>query len=66
MKIATAPFATAAPITAPVRDTETAGVPYETIASMKGIEQLDKLDDQRGLVIAREGTAVRLKAVALP
>ncbi len=66
MKIPTAPFATAAPITAPVKDSETAGVPYETIASMKGIEQLDRLDDQRGLVIAREGTVVRLKAVALP
>jgi len=66
MKIATAPFATAAPITAPVRDSETAGVPYETIPSLKGIEQLDRLDDRRGLVIAREGTAVTLRTVTLP
>jgi hypothetical protein len=66
MKIPTAPFGTAAAITAPVRDTETAGVPYETIASLKGVEQLDKLDDQRGLVVQREGSAVTLKAVALP
>jgi hypothetical protein len=66
MKIPTAPFATAAAITAPVKDTETAGVPYETIAALKGVEQLDKLDDQRGLVVAREGSAVSLKAVTLP
>jgi hypothetical protein len=66
MKIPTDPFATAAPITSPVKDSETAGVPYETVASMKGIEQLDKLDEQRGLVVAREGNTVALKAVALP
>jgi hypothetical protein len=66
MKIPTEPFASAAPIVAPVKDSETAGVPYETIASLKGVEQLDKLDDQRGLVIAREGSAVTLKSVALP
>jgi hypothetical protein len=66
MKIPTEPFGSAAPIVAPVKDSETAGVPYETVASLKGIEQLDKLDDQRGLVIAREGSAVTLKSVALP
>ena len=66
MKIPTEPFATAAPITAPVKDSETAGVPYETVASMHGIEQLDKLDDARSIVIARDGTGVALKAVPLP
>ena len=44
MKIPTGPFATAAPITAPVKDAKPAGVPYETVASMNGIEQLDQLD----------------------
>jgi hypothetical protein len=66
MKIPTEPFATAAPITTPVNDSETAGVPYETVASMTGIEQLDKLDDARSIVIARDGTGVALKAVPLP
>jgi len=66
MKIPTDPFATATPITTPVKDSETAGVPYETVASLNGIEQIDKLDDQRGLVVAREGGIVTLKAVTLP
>ena len=37
MKIPTKDFATATPITTPV-ETETGGIPYETIASMRGIE----------------------------
>ena len=46
MKIPTDGFGAAAAITAPVK-TETGGVGYETIASMKGIEQLDLLDANR-------------------
>jgi hypothetical protein len=66
MKIPTDSFASAAPITQPVK-TETGGVAYETIATMKGIEQLDLLDASRTLVLARaEGGALNLAAVALP
>lgn len=66
MKIPTDGFATAAPITEPVK-TETGGVGYETVAAMKGIEQLDLLDAGRTLVLARaEGGALNLSAVALP
>jgi hypothetical protein len=66
MKIPTDSFAGAAPITQPVK-TETGGVAYETIATMKGIEQLDLLDASRTLVLARaEGGALNLAAVALP
>ena len=65
MKIATDGFATAAPITAPV-SAETAGVPYETIASMTGVEQLDLLDAQNSIVIARAGAALNLQIVPLP
>ena len=64
MKIATDTFASAAPITAGVRGT--GGVPFETVASMTGIEQLDLLDGTRSIVVVR-GTAGRnLQAVVLP
>jgi hypothetical protein len=65
MKIPTEGFGTAAPITEPVK-TETGGVAYETVASMKGIEQLDLLDAQHSLVLARTATALNLAAVPLP
>jgi hypothetical protein len=66
MKIPTDGFAGAAPITAKVT-TETGGVGYETIGSMKGIEQLDLLDANRTLVLARsDGGALSLAAAALP
>ena len=65
MKIPTAGFATAAPITAKVT-TETGGISYETIASMKGVEQMDLLDAQRSIVLARTASGLNLSAVALP
>jgi hypothetical protein len=65
MKIPTADFGTASAITAKVTS-ETAGIPYETIASMKGIEQMDLLDGQRSIVLARTNGALNLSAVALP
>jgi hypothetical protein len=66
MKIPTAGFANAAAITQPVT-AETGGVGYETIAAMKGIEQVDLLDASRTLVLARAvGGALNLDTVALP
>jgi hypothetical protein len=65
MKIPTADIATVTPITAPV-DTPTAGVPYQTIASMTGIEQLDLLDAQNSIVIAKVNGAFNLQVVPLP
>src|SRR5439155_12665564 len=66
MKIPTARFGDAAPITSPVAG-ETQGVPYETITTMKGIEQLDLLDAQNTIVLARAGTgALNLEVVPLP
>lgn len=67
MKIPTANFATAAGIEALVQGK--AGIDYETIASLKGIEQLDRLDERRAIVLAREagaGSALNLQAVPLP
>ncbi len=66
MKVATDGFATAPGITAKVAS-ETGGVGFEPVASLKGVEQLDLLDAQRALVLARtDGGALSLQAVALP
>jgi hypothetical protein len=65
MKIPTDAFGSATPITEPVK-TETAGVPYEKIASMTGVEQMDLLDAQRSIVLARSSSGLNLAAVPLP
>jgi len=66
MKIPTARFGDAAAITSPVAG-ETQGLPYETITTMKGIEQLDLLDAQNSLVLARAETGtLNLEVVPLP
>jgi hypothetical protein len=65
MKIPTDGFATAAPITQPVK-AETGGVAYETVAGMKGIEQLDLLDATRTIVLSRGDNGLNLATLALP
>jgi len=65
MKIPTADFGSATPITAPVTS-ETGGVAYEKIASMTGIQQLDKLDATHSVVIAQVAGGLNLSAVDLP
>jgi hypothetical protein len=67
MKVPTAGFATAPAITEAVPDGDTAGVAYQPIESMTGVEQLDLLDDSHALVLARtEQSTLNLEAVALP
>ena len=52
-------------ITKPVNGT--AGLSYETIAEMKGVVQLDRLDDQHAVVLIQEESgAMSLKTVELP
>jgi hypothetical protein len=64
MKISTAQFATAEPITQRIGGTQGE---FETIASMTGVEQLDLLDGTRSVVIARAEDGTRnLSAVVLP
>jgi hypothetical protein len=66
MKIPTSTFAAATPITTPVQ-TETAGVPFEKVTSMTGIEQMDKLDDQNVIVLARASSgSANLQVLPLP
>jgi hypothetical protein len=65
MKIPTDGFADAASITARVADK--AGVGYETVTAMKGVEQLDLLDAANTIVLARTDAGVlNLDVVALP
>ena len=66
MKIPTSSFAAAQGITARV-EAETSGVGFEPVANMKGIEQLDLLNDTHSIVLARgEGGVLNLEAVPLP
>jgi len=65
MKMSTRGIETETGITAPVADKQ--GLPYETIADWKGVEQLDKLDEKNALLLTRaENGALDLKTVALP
>ncbi len=67
MKIPTAGFGTAAPITTPVPNGSTAGVIHETIPAMKGVEQLDLLDGTHALLLQRaEPASLNLTAAVLP
>ena len=65
MKIPTEFFGTATPITTPSR-TETAGVPFESVKAMQGVQQLDLLDATHSIVIQGQPSALNLQAVELP
>jgi hypothetical protein len=66
MKVATDGFGSAPGITSPVTS-ETGGVGFESVASLTGVEQLDRLDGEKALVLARaQDGPLSLQAVALP
>ena len=46
--------------------TETGGIGYEKITAMQGVEQLDLLDAQHSIVLARSAGSLNLASVALP
>jgi hypothetical protein len=48
------------------KQTEITGVPYETIASLKGVQHLDKYDDSQALVLMGEGASLDLRTIPLP
>jgi len=65
MKMPTSGMGSLPAITAPVPDM--AGVKYETIAALKGVQQLDKVDDTNAVILSQaEGGALDLKTIALP
>ncbi len=66
LKAPTSGFGDVAPILTPVQVEDRVGVVSETIATLKGTEQLDKLDEHRAVVLARGASALDLRAIALP
>ena len=65
--VAPAAFVTCmnASISSPIKDT--AGLPYKTIDSLKGVVQLDLLDKDNALVIVRTPSgSLNLETVPLP
>jgi hypothetical protein len=46
--------------------TDTAGVKYETVAELKNVVQLDKVDDARAVILVRTDTGLDLKTIPLP
>jgi len=66
MKIPTDTFASATPLTMPSNQ-ETAGVPFEKVASLQNVQQLDLLDATHGLVLqGAQGQPLNLQSVELP
>ena len=66
MKITTEKIESAPGITEKISDK--AGLPYETIENLKGVEQLDRLDKQNALVLVSSGQAgpKSLQTIPLP
>ncbi len=68
MKVSLDGVAAAAPITTPVKIDTTAGLTYETIAGLDGVEQLDVFDKDHALILFRtkaDGPAT-LDTIELP
>tara|TARA_B100001123_G_scaffold439135_1_gene575406 strand:- start:31007 stop:32167 length:1161 start_codon:yes stop_codon:yes gene_type:complete len=67
MKIPTQDFGSTENLTGIVPDGATAGVPFEKIDALQGVEQLDRLDMDHAIVLIRSDTDVlRLEVVDLP
>jgi hypothetical protein len=67
MKISTDHIEHTESITAPVPDGGKKGLPYETIDSWTGVDQLDRLDGGHAVVVRRgEGGALNLESLPLP
>jgi hypothetical protein len=66
MKISTDRIRENAGLTEPVRGGGTAGQPFETIEALKGVEQLDRFDDERAIILARADDSLDLRTIELP
>ena len=66
MKISTDNIRQNAGLTEPVRGGGTAGQPFETIKELAGVEQLDRFDDDRAIVLARAEGSLDLRTIELP
>jgi hypothetical protein len=63
MKLRADNLETYKPITAP---TDIAGVPYETMTALKGVQQLEKVDDRTAVILADASGSMDLRTIALP
>ena len=50
----------------PAGGTRTAGMPFETIANLKGVEQLTKLDNEHALILVKAEGGRNLETIELP
>ncbi|MFO1063480.1 MAG: hypothetical protein U0892_06405 [Pirellulales bacterium] len=64
MKISTDAIDSQTPITSRISDT--AGLKYDTLNDLKGVEQLDKVNDRTALVLVKNEGAYSLLSIALP
>ncbi len=66
MKITTEGAGTAESITQPVRGGGTKGLGYDTIASLKGVVQLDQLDNSHAVILVQDANGLNLETIDLP
>jgi hypothetical protein len=66
MKVKTENIEKQAAITEPVRGGGKAGLSYDTIDELKGVEQLDKLGDKQAVLLVRTDAGLNLQTIALP
>lgn len=66
MKVSTDKIEEASDIKEPVRGAATAGLKYETIEGVKGVEQLSQFDSRNALVIRKTDAGQNLEALPLP
>lgn len=66
MKIRTEGAGNAEAIHAPVRGGGTRGLGYETIANLKGVVQMDQLDDRHAVILTDNNGTIDLDTIELP
>ena len=64
MKVELASITQVTPITDRIADT--AGLPYETLTELRGVQQLDRFDDSRALLLVQDSSGLNLQTIALP
>jgi hypothetical protein len=66
MKIPTEGAGSAESITQPVRGGGTKGLAYDTIANLKGVVQMDQLDDRHAIIVVQDSSGLNLETIELP
>jgi hypothetical protein len=66
MKIPTEGIGEAKPVTEKIGGGNTAGIKYETIKELKGVEHLDKLDDGHAILLVKTDKGMNLETIDLP